>query len=151
MIGTSELVPTILDLLAADAGTLGPAVASENKLRLVTADFTPARTLVFGDLTYAAWTGSAPKTVTGGAQQVGYDTVRQEWFIELVPPVGGWYWECTAAPAETVNNFGVALVDNAGAVLLGTQKLPVVVQVSAIGHTVQVGTVRFYESDLLLR
>lgn len=146
---TTPIVTAMLTLLASDPATLAPLLAADNKMRLITADFTPGRSLVVGDLAFATWAGSAQINVTPGAQQVGYDTLRNQWFIEIVSPVGGWRWESTGAVDPAVNNYGIALVDHTGATVWGTMKFPTPVRVSDIADTVEAGIVRFYESDLL--
>lgn len=142
---------TFLDMLsklAASTATLNKTAGSENLMALVISNFTPSRDLVIGDLTLATFTGSDPLEVTAGAQQVGFDPVRGQWFIELIPPVGGWYWECSAAPADPERVYGLALTDNPGTGLLGSWLLPDSVLIQSVADSVGTGPIRFYESDL---
>lgn len=122
------------DLLAADVSTLAPVAA--NKIALIAAPVTPGENLVFGDLTLATFTGSAPKAGAAGAQSVGIDPVTGQQVINIKPPVGGYIFACTAAPTPPETIYGFALVDDAVAVLLGVELLPVPITIADVGDQV---------------
>lgn len=132
---------TLGDLLAADVPSLAPVAA--NKVALIIADFTPAETLAFVDLTLATFTGSTPKAGVAGTQQVGIDPTTQEQVITNLAPVGGWRWECTAAPSPAQTIFGFALVDNAVAVLVATQKLLAPIVITNVGDFIDLAPIEF--------
>lgn len=148
MFPTQATFIDMLNKLAASAATLAKMAGSENVIALITNNFAPARGLVVGDLTLAAFTGSTPLEVTAGTQQVGRDSLANLWFIELIPPVGGWYWECSVAPVAPVQVYGFALLDSTLAALYGAQLLPAPVTIAAVSDTVATGPLRFYENEL---
>lgn len=125
------------ELLGADATTLAPVAA--NKIALIAADFTPDENLVLGDLTLATFTGSAPKAGATGAQGVGIDPLTGDQVITILPPAGGYLFECTVAPGAPETIFGYALVDNAAAVLLGVVKFPDAFTIENVGDQVDCG------------
>lgn len=148
MTPSTALKEAMLDLLAADTMTLAQAM-NANEIALVVSSFTPAGDLVPGDVTFATFMGSAPVSVELMDQQVGYDPVRGEWFIQIVPPVGGFYYECSMAPASAETVYGYMLTNMAGSVNYGSKLLDTPVIIQAVGDSVDLGPVRFYESDLL--
>lgn len=144
------LVDAMLDLLAADTATLSKAALSENEIALVVSSFVPTRALELADLTLASFTGSAVKKVGDGDQLVAYDPLRGEWFIELEEIAGGWTWVCTAAPASAQTVYGAILTNGPGTDLYGAELLPAPVVIANVGDSVHFGSLRFYESDLLV-
>lgn len=106
-------------LLAADPTTLAP-VALANHIALVKAAFTPSETLLVADLTLADFTGSTPLSAGIGTQPEGLDPNTGEQIITIKAPAGGWRWETTALANLPQTIFGIVLMDNADAVLLGT-------------------------------
>lgn len=149
MTPSDVLFADMLNKLAASTATLNKTAGSENLVKLVTSAFSPSKTLVLADLTLATFAGSDPLEATAGAQNVGYDPVVGEWFIEILSPAGGWYWEATGDtdPAETIR--GYVLTDNAGTGLLGSGLLASPVIIQSESSSVQIPTVRLYASDLL--
>lgn len=127
------------NLLAADTTTLAPVAA--NKIALIAAPVTPDENMVLADLTLATFTGSTPIAGATGAQQVGIDPATQEQVITNLAPAGGWRWECTVAPGSPEVIYGFALVDNAGATLLGIGLLPTPVTIQAVSDFVDLGAV----------
>lgn len=145
MTPSAGLFTAMLDLLAADTATLSQAV-NANSVSLVISDFTPSPTLTIGSLTLATFTGSTPLLIELNDQQVGFDPDLMMWFIELVPPVGGWYWECTVAPAAPETVFGGIVRNAAGAVLYASflKDTPTIIQ--DVGDSVAFDQLRLYLS-----
>jgi len=112
-----------------------------NKAALIAADFTVTENLAIGDLTLASFTGSTPKTAGTGAQSVGIDPATGQQIITILAPAGGWVWECTVTPGAPETIFGIALTDNAGAVLLAVLKFQTAVVISAAGQQVSQGNI----------
>jgi len=127
------------ELLAADVATLAPVAA--NKIALIAAPIAIQESLAIGDLTLATFTGSTPKSGVAGAQQSGINPLTGQQVITNLVPAGGWRWECTAAPGAPEVIYGFALIDDAGAVLLGGQLLTVPVTIQAVGDFVDLGAV----------
>lgn len=125
-------------LLAADASTLAPAVGG-NKMALIAANFAVDETLTIASLTFATFTGSAAKTCGVGTQTVGQDPATGAQIITILAPAGGFVWVCSVTPGAPETIYGVALTDNAGAVLLTVEKLSTPVVVAAAGHEVRAG------------
>jgi hypothetical protein len=129
------------ELLAADDTTLAPA-ADNNQIALIAAAFAPDEELEPEDLTLASFTGSAPKLAAVGTQQVGIDPDTGDQVITIVPPAGGWRWECTAAPDPVENIYGFALLNEAGDTLLGVEAFSQSVAISEVGQEINLGTVK---------
>ena len=127
------------ELLAADVATLAPVAA--NKIALVLDAFALTENLVIGDLVLASFTGSTPKAGAAGTQQAGINPITGDQVITILAPAGGWRWECTAAPASPQSINGFALIDDAGAVLLGAQLLDVPVTITDVGDFIDLGAV----------
>lgn len=148
MTPSNALKVAMLDLLAADPATLAQAM-NANEIALVISSFVPSGDLVIGDVTLATFMGSAPIAVALMDQQVGYDPVRGEWFIQMIGPIGGFYYEASMAPAAAETVYGYVLTDMAGATVFGSKLLDTPVIIQGVGDAVDLGAVRFYESDLL--
>lgn len=127
------------DLLAADVATFAPVAA--NKIALVVNNFVPDENLVLGDFTLASFNGSTPKAGAAGAQQVGIDPATQDQVITNLAPAGGWRWECAVAPGAAETIYGYILVDNAGATVLGMEKLTTPVVIANVGDYIDLGSV----------
>lgn len=129
------------ELLAADATTLAPAM-SANKIALVQSAFVPSETLVIGDLTLATFDGSTAKAGATGTQQVGNSPATGDQIITITEPIGGWRWETTGVTNLPQTIYGFALIDNAGAVLLGTALLPTPLTLQEAGQEINLGAVQ---------
>lgn len=129
------------ELLAADATTLAPA-ALENIVTLLAADFALDEDTLVGSLTAATFTGSTPLDCGLGTQNVGIDPATGEQQITLLSPVGGWRWECTAAPGAPETIYGAMLTNSTGATLLALHKLATPIVVQAVADEVQLGTLK---------
>ena len=127
-------------LLAADATTLAPGAAA-NKIMLIKAPFNLNEQLTLGALTAADFTGSAPKSGAIGAQQVAVDPILGEQVITINVPAGGWRWVTADAVHLPQTIYGYALIDDAGAVLIGAATLDTPVQLTASGQQVDIGEV----------
>jgi len=128
------------ELLAADATTLAPA-ADENTIALIAAPFTESEILLPGDLTLATFTGSAPKAGVAGAQQAGIDPTTGDQVITILAPVGGYRFECTAAPAEPETIYGYALMNDDQTLLFAVKALPVPVTIEAVADFIDLGAI----------
>lgn len=141
MLPTTAVRKQLGELLAADATTLAPAV-NANKIALIAAAFTPSESLTIGALTFATFTGSAPKAGATGAQQAGIDPLTGEQVITILDPAGGYRFECTVTPGAPETIYGYALTDNAGATLLAVAALPTPVTISEAGEFLDLGDIR---------
>jgi len=139
MLPIRDIRLTIGELLAADVAFL--AAAAANKIALITAAFNPGEDLVVADLTLATFTGGEPKGGVAGAQQAGVDPATSDQVITILAPVGGWRWECTVDPASPETVYGYALVDDAVAVLLGTELLQEPLVIQQAGEFIDIGSV----------
>lgn len=143
MVPSTAIYNKVLDLLAADTDTLAQA-ADALKVKLVVSNFTPSKTLDIDSVTLATFTGSTPKTVALDEQQVGYDPVSQRRFIQLIPPVGGWYWEASADIDPPQRVYGYIVTNNAGDELIGSDLLEESVLISAAEDSVEIPNIRLY-------
>lgn len=136
------------ELLAADVATLAPVAA--NKIALVSVLFANNEGLVLADLTFASFTGSAPKAGAAGAQQAGVDPITGDQVITILVPAGGYRWECTVAPGTPQTIYGFALTDSTGATLLGASLLTTPVVITSVGDFVDLGavTIRFVRNPM---
>lgn len=125
-------------LLAADATTLAPATDA-NKLALVMEPFTPSEDLAIGDLTLATFDGSTPIAVGVGTQPTGFDPSNKDLLIDLKPPVTGFRWETTGVTNLPQTIYGVALINDAGDLLLATERFPVAITLNAINQRIDAG------------
>lgn len=130
------------ELLAAAAAFLAPAIAA-NKIALIAAPFNPTETMTPASLTLATFTGSTPKAGAVGAQQAGINPATAEQVITILAPLGGWRWECTAAPVAPEGIFGYALISDDDATLLAVKLLDTPVSIAAVGDFIDLGAVEF--------
>ena len=127
------------ELLAADVATLAPVAA--NKIALIMAAFALTENLAIGDLTFATFTGSAPKAGAAGTQQAGVKPLTGDQVVTILAPAGGYRFECTVAPGAPQPIYGFALTDSAGAVLLGAALLDVPTTITNVGDFIDLGAV----------
>ena len=142
MVAVSALNDRAADLLATDTTTLAEATPFLF-VKLVINPFTPGPTLTIGALTFATFTGSAGKHANSATNVVGIDPATGNYIITIPDPVGGWNWVCTVAPAAPETVYGWAVLDAAGAVLWKAELLDAPVEISQVGHQVNIGTVTF--------
>lgn len=134
-----KLVPTaafnarIAALIAADTTLL--ASADPVTIKLTTNIFTPSPTLTLGDMAFAAFTGSAAKTVTTGTQVVIHDEESDGFGVQMKEPVGGFNFVCTAAPGTPEVITGYAVILN-NATLIATARLDADKEVRVVGDYV---------------
>jgi len=123
-------------LLAADTMSLAPVLA--NKLAVIVAPFTEAETLQYSDLTLASTNGLSPIALATGSQEVAIDPVSQAQILTLVPGAGtGFRWVTSGTFPPSITVYGFALIDNAGATLLGVVTLATPIVLSATGYQVE--------------
>jgi len=137
MTPTLALREKAMQLLAADTATLAPA-ANANKMALVKVDFSPAESLVIGDLEFADFDGSTPLDLGLGAQAEGLNPGTTDAVIDLKVPAGGLRWETTGVTNLPQTIFGWALLDNAEAVLLATGIFSDPVTLTAVNERIDV-------------
>lgn len=137
MIPTKSLRNACMELLAADVATLAPVAG--NKIALYTNNGTPSENSVLADFTLATFTGSTPKEATPGTQPEGYVPTTGDSKIDISPPVGGFRFECTAAPTPPQTVYGYIMTDNAGAVYLAGQRFPAPITIANVGDAIEIG------------
>jgi hypothetical protein len=128
-------------LLAADAALLAPAM-NPNKIALIIAAFVPNENLALASLTLASSNGLSPLAGIAGTQGTALDPVSQAQIITMLPPTTGWRWVTSGSFASPITVFGYALTDNAGAVLLAVEQLPVPITVQAAGYQVELDPIQ---------
>lgn len=130
-------------LLAADPTTLAP-VALANKVALVVNNFTSGENLVPGDLTLGSTNGLGPIDCAVGAQEIAIDAVSGDQQVTLIPGAApGFRWVTSGGFAGPITIYGYALLDNAGATLLGVQKLATPITVQAAGFSIDLDPITF--------
>jgi hypothetical protein len=148
MVPSNEILNAFRDLLAADTGTLANAAAMH--VHLVAATFTPSPGRVIADFTLATFTGSTPLNAGTGVQQAFLDPLSGRRTIQIKEPAGGWHWQCTAAPGSPETIYGYVVTDNGDTDVYGCSLLPTPVEVSAVGHSVDIPFIRLsYPSDVI--
>lgn len=137
MTPTRTLRNTAMTLLAANAGTLAPAVDG-NLLKLAQNDFAPAESTVLADIDEADFPGYAAIECTPGTQPEGFEPATDASRINISPPVGGFIWETNAAvdPAQTI--YGFYLTSNDGLTLLATARFDTPVVLTVANQIVEV-------------
>lgn len=140
MLPTRAMRLTLGTLMAADTAHLAHAVTGP-QVALIAAAFAPDEDLTLADLTLASFTDSDPIPATAGTQEVAIDPVTQEQLITLAEPAGGFRWVTGDATGLPQTIYGAALLDYAGAVLLGVQALPTPITLSAAGEQIDLGAV----------
>ena len=136
-----ELWEDMMDLLAADAATLGSVTAM--KVHLFINNIVPSLDSVAADFTPATFTGSTAKTAGTGTQPTYYDAATGIRVIEILEPAGGWHWVCTVDPGAPEVVYGAYLTDNAGTVLWGSVLLDAPVTISRAGQGLDIGYLQF--------
>lgn len=142
MLPTTALFRKFADLVAAEVATLAPATG--NKVALIKAEFTPAKTLVMADLTLADFDGSTPIVCGTGTQPTGDDPGSGDRKIDILPPAGGWRWETTGTTNLPQTIHGFCLMDNAGTTLLGTELLDEPIVLSAADQVLELPDVAYH-------
>ncbi len=136
------LANTVSTLVSADTTQL--ASATNNKLHLAAAPFTPSLALLIGGLTEAAYTGYAALSAGAtGTQTTFFDPATGNAIVEVKAPTGGWLWKTTSLTGLPVTIYGSYLTDTTSAVLLGSQLLTPNVTLTAIGQGIEIPNVRF--------
>lgn len=128
---------SVAESTAADPAVLGAVLAM--KVALVLGDWDITDDLTIASLTLASFVGSTALVAGAAPQLAGVDPATGRQVVEVKAPAGGWRWEATVAPAPAQVVTGFILMDNASAVLIGAEKLPAPVSISAIGHFVELG------------
>jgi hypothetical protein len=141
MTPTKILTDTLAELLAGDVAYLAAAAAKH--VHLIAEPFSPGPELDFTTLTEATFAGSAALIAAAGAQQAFTDPLTAQRVTQLIEPLGGWHWECTADPALPETIYGVILTDLADLVTLGGQLFDAPITIGEAGQAIDVDQVRF--------
>jgi len=126
------------ELLAADATTFAPA-ADENKIALITSEFTPSEDLDLETLTLASGDGLDPIAGATGTQQVGIDAETGDQIITIKDPAGGYRWEVTGVVALPLDVQGFILINDAGDEWYAVEKFETPIHLDAIGQEINIG------------
>jgi hypothetical protein len=128
------------ELLAGDTTTMAPVTG--NKMVLIKTAFVPNENIVLADLDQADFDGSTALVCGSGVQPVGIDPSTQDQVITIKSPVGGFRWETSGLTNLPQTIYGYALMDNAAAVLLGSELLDTPILLSAVGEEIDLGSVK---------
>lgn len=131
---TNLIYDSMAAALATDTTTLN--ATPRPKVALIAAPFTPLPTFVPADLTFATFTGSAPKSASTIALNSFIDPATGDRLVQLGEPAGGWHFECTVTPASPEVIHGAAILNDALDELYHMWKLDVPVTVSLDGHAI---------------
>ncbi len=137
MLATKSLRQAMGDLLAADTATLAPAVLA-NKIALIMEPWTPSESTVLGDVTLATFDGSTPISAGTGTQPSGSDPLTGDYKINIKVPAGGFRFETTGLTNLPQTIWGFCLTDNAGAVLLASERFDQEIVLSAVNQEITV-------------
>lgn len=135
MQSTAALRIAMLDLLAADATTLAPAMDG-NKVALVKAPFSPSENTVIGDLTLADFVGSTPLVCGTGTQPTGLDPFTNDNLCDIKSPAGGFRWETTDVTNLPQTIYGFALLSNDLSTLLACAVFTTPIVLTAVNQVV---------------
>lgn len=142
MNASATLRKAMAEKLAADTATLAQA-ADANLVALVKVGFASNENTVVGDLTDADFDGYAAIEAELNAQQCGIDPLTGDSLITIIPPVGGWHWECSGLNNAPQTIYGVKLTNNDGTVLYGTYILADPITINAVGQTINLPALTF--------
>jgi hypothetical protein len=140
---TQNLLTQMATLLGADTTTLA-AVAPFVEVALVKVPFVPGPALVLNPATdLADFTGGSPIHAASAATQIFVDPVSGAIVIQCNEPAGGWHWLNTALLHVPQTIYGWSLWDPTLVTLYGAERLPVPIDIVAIGQAIDVGQVKF--------
>lgn len=137
---TNALADRIGPALSADDLSLGPA-SSPCKVALIENDFSESVDRVIGDLTICAVAGLTPIAAAVGDQYESRDPSTGEIVVEMKPPAGGWYFECTSATGLPKTIYGFAVINNGGTTLFMCERFETPIEITAINQVVPVNRV----------
>jgi len=98
-------------------------------------------TLVAADIDLATFDGSTPIDGALGTQQCGVDPATQDQIVTIKEPLGGWRFETTRVTNLPQTIFGMALLSNDLATLLGYERFDVPITLTASGQVINPGVV----------
>lgn len=136
------LINRLVALLAADATTLAPA-ASNNKVHLAIAAFTPAPALTPAGLTEATFTGYTALSAGLSTQQVFFDPATGNQILQILEPAGGWHWATTGSVGLPQTVYGYWLSDNGNTTVYGSAAFATPIVLGSSGQGVDIAQVRF--------
>ena len=137
-----------LDLLAADTTSLGASTAC--KVHLFNNAASIGLDMVLTDFTECTFTGSAALSVGTGTQPTSYDASDGVLTMDLLSPVGGFNWTCTATPSAPETVYGYYVTDSTNAILYAAGRLPNPLTINASGQSVLVGDITIkYKTDAM--
>lgn len=142
MTPTTVIQSAVGTLLGADTTTLAEATPFV-EVHLIKSPFTPAPTLVIGDLTLADFDGYAPLHAASAATQVFIDPATGDQIVQVREPAGGWHWATTGITnlPQTIHGFALTKAD--GSILYGAELLSPVVILNGSGQGLDVDQVHF--------
>lgn len=132
---------TIGEDMAANTTYWSMGAGNEFEVYLVTNAFTPDENLTTADFTLATFTGFAAIKGEDGDQLAGTDPLTGEQIMTLITPLGGWHWECTAAPGTPETITGFIVTEKATGDLQAMQLLDNPIVIEFVGDTVDLGTI----------
>jgi hypothetical protein len=139
---TQVMLDAVATEIATDTAVLANALFLQ--VFLVKAPFVPGPGLTVGSLTPADFAGSTPKANTSATMLKFTDPATGEWIVEVPPPVGGWHWQTTSGVTNLPQTiYGYGCMDNTGAILYGTDLLPVPQLLNANAQGIDIPAVRF--------
>jgi hypothetical protein len=125
-------------LWANDTGSLNQA-ANANEVHLFQNNITPTENSVVGDFTEATFTSYAKINCALNAQLTGQDPVTGAEIVTLKTPLGGWRWSPSDAVGLPQTIYGWYLTTKNAVLLLGAQRFPTPLTLTAAGQIVDLG------------
>lgn len=135
MTAVQVVLNAIATLLGADVATFADPLFLQ--AFLIKADFAISSRLILADLTVADFTGNPTKDSTVAGGLIGINPVTSQITISARTPLGGWRFNCTAAPAPVQQIFGVGLKALTSGLLLGTKKYASPITIQAAGDFIE--------------
>jgi hypothetical protein len=140
MIPVKAVYEAAVKLLGDDTATLSGMATL--RVALVKESFTPGPLLEDDELVYADFVGSTAKTPVNGNQAESLDPANGDALLDILPPSGGWLWECTTTPTPAQTIYGFALRNTVGPVLYASELLDQPVEISAANQSIFLPAVR---------
>lgn len=141
MYPTNTLRNRIAALLAADATTLAHA-EDPIKVTLIQNEIPLAPDMVVADLTLFTSNGCSAVEGVAGAQNESIDPLTGDYTVDLTAPAGGFRFETTSTPTDSVTITGAAITDNAGTTLLGVVVLDDPIVLNGTNQSIDLGAIR---------
>jgi len=135
---------TILAMMAnIIAGVWKGGVGEAHAVCLFTNNITPTKNSVIGDFDEATFTGYTGIQAEEGNANFYIDPLTSELCVELVPPVGGFNFECTSAPASPEAIYGYYVVNFNTTQVLGAHKFENPISIAVANQAITLPKVEF--------